>query len=240
MNEKDWLDAATAKIRFSPDRKAVRRELEAHLEDLREASGLEEDAALKAMGDPAGIAEELGRLHRPWWGYLWRTSQVILLLTAVACGLMAFWVELLYQPLGRMERERQNYQMLYSIAEAPEEREIAAGMSVKTGGYTIMADRAVLRKYDAEEGRWTLYVDLQIDLGWRREPLSMWNAWSGARSSEGPIRQLVIERNVSWAFRQKACAAVDVPEDAEWVELDFGYGELLRTMRIDLTKEADG
>lgn len=240
MSEKDWLDMAVAKIRFSPDRKAVRRELAAHLEDLRASSGLEEDAALQEMGDPEPIAEELGRLHRPWWGYLWRSSQVILLLTAVVCGLLVFWVELLYHPLGRMARERQDYQMLFSIREAPEEREISAGMSIKTGGYTIRADRAVLRKYDAEEDHWTLYVDLQIDLGWRREPLSMWNAWSSARSSEGPAGPLVIERNVSWAFQQKACAAVDVPEGAEWVELDFGYGKLLRTMRIDLTKEADG
>ena len=36
MNEKSWLDTATAKIRFRPDRRAVRRELEAHLEDLRD------------------------------------------------------------------------------------------------------------------------------------------------------------------------------------------------------------
>lgn len=239
MDEKEWLDTAVAKIRFGPDRRAVRRELSDHLEDMREAAGLEGDAVLEAMGDPAGIAAELGRLHRPWWGYLWRTSQVVLLLTVIVCGLLVFWVELLYQPLGRLAREWNNYQMPYSIAEAPEEREIAAGMSVKTGGYTITANRAVLRKYDAEED-WTLYVDLQIDLGWRREPLSMWNAWSGARSSEGPAGRLVIERSASWAFWQKACAVVDVPENAEWVELDFGYGELLRTMRVDLTKEVDG
>lgn len=35
MNRKDWLDTATKKILFRPDRKAVRRELEAHLEDRK-------------------------------------------------------------------------------------------------------------------------------------------------------------------------------------------------------------
>ena len=240
MNEKDWLDTATAKIRFGPDRKAVRGELSAHLEDLRESSALEPDAALQAMGDPHEIAGELGRLHRPWWGYLWRTSQVLLVLTVIVCGLLAFWVELLYHPLGRLGRELNTYQMPFTIAEAADEREIPAGMSIKTGGYTIQAERAVLQKYDTDAAQRTLFVDLQIDLGWRREPLSMWNAWSGARSSAGPISQLVIERTVSWAFWQKACVAVDVPEDAEWVELDFGYGELLRTLRIDLTVEVDG
>ena len=77
MNKKDWLDTATKKVLFRPDRKTVRRELEAHLEDLLEASGLDEETAVSAMGDPASLAEELGRLHRPWWGYLWRASQKI-------------------------------------------------------------------------------------------------------------------------------------------------------------------
>ena len=80
-----WLNTATAKIRFGPDRKAVQRELEAHLDDAKErhtAAGLPEDeaeaAVLEAMGDPEVIAEELGRLHRPWLGYLWRASQIVL------------------------------------------------------------------------------------------------------------------------------------------------------------------
>jgi len=238
MNEKDWLDAATAKIRFGPDRKSVRRELAEHLEDLRETSGLEEDAALKAMGDPEAIADELGRIHRPWWGYLWRASQALLVLTVIACGLLIFFVELLYQPLGRLDDRLQKYQTPYQFEETPEEREVLAGMSVKTGGYTITVDRAVLRKY-TDNPQWTLCADLKIDLGWRREPLSMWNAWSGTRSSAGPIVQAAVKHTASWAFWQAAAITVDVPEDAEWVELDFGYGALCRTLRIDLTREAD-
>lgn len=84
MNRLAWLDTATAKIRFRPDREAVRRELAAHLEDLREEAGLTEEAAVEAMGDPDETAEELGRLHRPWWGYLWRVSRVVLVLAAAA------------------------------------------------------------------------------------------------------------------------------------------------------------
>ena len=237
MSWLEWLDTATKKILFRPDRKAVRRELEAHLEDLREASGLDEEAAAAAMGDPEALAEELGRLHRPWWGYLWRTSQIVLVLTVIVCGLLVFCVELLYQPIGRMARDRQNIQMPFSIMEAPEEREISAGMSVRTGGYTITADRAVLRKYDAKQ--WTLYVDLQIGLSWRREPLILQNAWSGARTSAGENPRRVIERSASWAFRQRACLSVEVPEDTEWVELDVGYGAWRRPLHIDLTEEAE-
>ena len=89
-----WLDIATNRIRFKPDRKAVRAELSAHLED--KALDLQrifpdlsrEEAQQRAasqMGDPAEIGKELAKLHRPWLGYLWRISQ--LLLAAVVIGL---------------------------------------------------------------------------------------------------------------------------------------------------------
>ena len=70
-----WLMAATSKIRFPPDRKAVQQELSGHIEDLCDhytITGLDpeaaEAAALQAMGNPAEIAEDLGRIHRPWMG----------------------------------------------------------------------------------------------------------------------------------------------------------------------------
>lgn len=85
MNRKYWLDTATKEIRFGPDRRRVRQELEDHILDRMEAaeakglSGYEaEKAAVEAMGDPEPVARELGRLHRPWLGYLWRLSQVLL------------------------------------------------------------------------------------------------------------------------------------------------------------------
>lgn len=82
-----WLELATFRIAFIPDRKAVRAELEEHLEDkamdLRRIFPelTEEEAwerAVSEMGDPMEIGKELARLHRPWLGYLWRVSQVVL------------------------------------------------------------------------------------------------------------------------------------------------------------------
>ena len=89
-----WLDAATKAIRFGPDRKAVRAELTAHLEDKaldfqRIFPGLTEDEAKERaaaeMGDPEEIGRELAEVHKPWLGYFWRVSQ--LLLAAVVIGL---------------------------------------------------------------------------------------------------------------------------------------------------------
>ena len=236
MNKKDWLDTATKKVLFRPDRKTVRRELEAHLEDLLEASGLDEETAVSAMGDPASLAEELGRLHRPWWGYLWRASQIVLAGTVVFCCLLAVLAEAVYQPLDRLGASLHDYLTPVQFTGALEEWEISAGMAISTGGCTIRADRAVLRSY--EDAPQALFVDLQIGLSWRREPLILQNAWSGARTSAGESPRRVIERSASWAFRQRACLSVEVPEDTEWVELDFGYGAWSRTLHIDLTEEA--
>lgn len=97
MNKGYWLSAATSKIRFAPDRAAVYRELSGHLEDKIEANQAKgmapydaEQAATAAMGDPRELAEELGRLHAPWWGYLQRATTVALVLVVIA-ALSALW-----------------------------------------------------------------------------------------------------------------------------------------------------
>ena len=89
-----WLELATFRIAFIPDRKAVRAELEEHLED--KALDLQrifpdltaeeaKERAASEMGDPEEIGKELAKIHKPWLGYFWRVSQ--LLLAAVVIGL---------------------------------------------------------------------------------------------------------------------------------------------------------
>lgn len=97
MTKEQWLDTATKKIRFAPDRAAVRRELAAHIEDLTDhyaaegASPEEAEAeALREMGSAADIAAELGRIHAPWWGWLWMCSRYILLFVAFYALLYSF------------------------------------------------------------------------------------------------------------------------------------------------------
>lgn len=246
MNEKSWLDAATKKIRFGPDRKAVRRELEAHLEDLREASGLEREAALEAMGDPEDIAEELGRVHRPWLGYLWRLSQIALIgAAAVYCLLLALLAVrpgYSYRVLPGMHLY--NYLQtdvdMLDPARVIEARELPAGAAFETGGYTIRPDQVVFRQVSETDGpQWNLYIELDITLSRWEEPLDYWFALSGVRTGGGPPYGMD-QMSAYWGFWQKCGLEFKgLPEDAEWVELDFGYGELKRTLHIDLTEEAE-
>lgn len=94
MNIQRWLSTATKEIRFAPDRSAVQDELRAHYDDRVEtllARGMSEceakNAAVAAMGDPQEIAAELGRIHSPWWGYLWKASRWAVLLATIILAL---------------------------------------------------------------------------------------------------------------------------------------------------------
>ena len=261
-----WAERATAKIRFRPDQEAVARELTEHIQDLLDHCGetgmgeeAAEAAALAAMGDPEAIAEELGRLHRPWLGYLWRVSQGLLLaaigVCLVLCAIRVFSSPRLYDLPGWEVCDRLTWRAEAVIGEPGEAEEyelIPSGLT-STGGYTIRAERAVLRRGGGpvqEAPWWTLILYLHIDVGWRGEEL-YWgpNVIAEVRDSAGNCyNNGSYETNRYYRFAsssaapflgQKAVLALDgVPEDTAWVEIDIGYGELARTLHITLTKEA--
>lgn len=94
-----WLMEATRAIRFAPDRRAVEAELRAHIEDktadlMRIFPSLPQeearDMALAQMGDAAEIGQALAKIHKPWLGWLWRASQVMLWTLVVVLLLMAW------------------------------------------------------------------------------------------------------------------------------------------------------
>ena len=85
-----WCETAVADIRFKPDQKRVYEELYAHLVDRFDAlaeSGVPKDEAerraLDAMGSAAEVAEQMEKIHRPFWGYVLRLSRWLLLIAAV-------------------------------------------------------------------------------------------------------------------------------------------------------------
>ena len=103
-----WLDTAVKKIRFKPDRKQVRKELEEHIEDkaldlqrifpdmTREEA---QERAVSDMGDPAEVGKELAKVHKPWLGYAWLASKVLLVF--VLTVIFLFFVNGAY--LGRVQ-----------------------------------------------------------------------------------------------------------------------------------------
>lgn len=77
MKREEYLDILTEQIRCKKARGAVREELEAHMEDQKEAfmeNGMKseeaEERAVKEMGDPVETGISMDRIHRPKmaWG----------------------------------------------------------------------------------------------------------------------------------------------------------------------------
>lgn len=187
MNADYWLDTATSKIRFSPDRKAVRRELQDHLEDRMEAGkaqGLSpyeaETAATAAMGDPVALAEELGRIHSPWWGRLWRLSQWVLVIAALIT---------VFSVVSRLREYIQ-----YEMYDPP------FPFSVEEGSYT--------REYYADYTKEITVPEVwdisgAVDLGhYRFTVTGAWvEEWTVSGEDPYPVRQLVITlRADTWRF----------------------------------------
>lgn len=98
-----WCDAATAKIRYGGDRDAVSAELRAHLEDrydaLVEAGYSQAEAtakALEAMGDAKAIAPQLGKIHRPWLGWVYSALRIAGI-SVLVCVLIRCWFVVAYE-----------------------------------------------------------------------------------------------------------------------------------------------
>ena len=106
-NPDQWLDTAVKGIRFGYDRRAVRAELAAHLEDKTAdfqrifPDMTDREAQVKAlgeMGDAETLGVELARVHRPWLGYLWMASRV-LAVPAVVLAVGYLLVLLVFTPI---------------------------------------------------------------------------------------------------------------------------------------------
>ena len=85
-----WCHSATILIHYKPDRKAVHKELRAHMDDAFDAAiaqGLTEEEAtdkvLESMGKAHDIAKDLAAIHKPFWAYVIQVSQVMVAILLV-------------------------------------------------------------------------------------------------------------------------------------------------------------
>lgn len=237
-----WLDEATGGIRFGPDRRAVRAELEAHLEDKtadlarifpdmppEEAR----DQALEGMGDPAEIGKELAKLHRPWLGYLWQASRWAAWL--LAAGFLAVCVlqNDYYQSVGHPLWGE------FTTSFGP-----AQSQRVELGGYTFQITGAAFLDYpkgSVYQDCYQLTVRVSSPWFWERiDPTAMYTCTTAVgpdgqrfpldrqtvRMEPGEYEQVILGMTeAKWGlFYREFAVYLDLPwqEGAE-VGLDFDF-----------------
>lgn len=219
MNKRYWLDAATKEIRFGPDRRRVRQELEDHILDRMEAAearGLSayeaEKAAVEAMGDPGPVARELGRLHRPWLGYLWRASQV-LLVVLVLC-IAGSWSDFQDSRIGPD----------WAPPEPPQDspyvwQDLSLG---ELGGYQFTVPLMFWKEWD--DGTWSGTVILQ-GASWR-----FWEKWN----PNGSILEVHDNRGIAYCNRTRAggSSAEGIPQ-FYYNQVQSSYTSVTTEIRFD-------
>ena len=273
----NWLAIATRGIRLGPDRAEVLRELRDHLDDRTDdlrrifpdmTHEEAEERALAGMGDPEEIGKELARVHRPWLGWLWRASKVLLALVCVGLVLNglywgddAFLGDDPYSELWDWDGLPGNsitgvdtiMKPRYLPGEDPNQLlALEPGMSRVVDGQRISLLRAALWQ---EEGRQALYAYLRLDCPrfwergvlmsrWMRVTDSLGNVYplgaGSPESAEGRLLNTMSDYGYGYGpFHWGAELEIgDLNPAAEWVRLDYGLGETIFSFTIKLKEGA--
>ena len=268
-----WVEEATRKIRFKPDRAAVGRELTGHIQDLQEkyaAQGLSpydaEMQAVEDMGDPAAIADDLARLHRPYLGWLWRLSQW-------ALGIFLAWG--LFVGFGFVYTNLTSPPTKIELPHLPEAVESNGAWtrrllehwdmegSVDLGGYRFTVPLAYLQEitYEGPEDYTPLQYQLTVCLQastWRFwEPISAaqymilsheavdsdgtrYGRWEPGLFSEETHRHYFCNTYRDGALSVWFEIELDIAngEMPDWVDIPVGYGE--ESLRVNFAEGVVG
>lgn len=252
MGMYSWLSIATSGIRFGPDREAVRRELTEHMEDkttdlMRIFPDIPEEEAgeraLAAMGDAWELKKELARVHRPWLGWLWRCTQVLVwgllalsLIAALASG------GLPEDQVSRWKEARQSRAVgrtLYEDGVPDWEGERLAVLQAdgeeRLGGATISVSKAA--RWREPEGD-CLYLRLRVtwDRPWETNYMAINYLW--AEDDLGNTYEIngarTFQKGRNWY--QRDLAVKGVPPEAKELRLHHELREGL-DLAVDLTRE---
>ena len=270
-----WLDTAVAGIRFGPDRKAVREEICAHLEDkaadfqriFPDISPEEAEArAVEEMGDAEILRADLAKIHKPWLGYLWLCSKVLIGVLIVLLVGRSLYTDHYYGTgtgsqlwdWDDLPRLSEGYltgltgslvntytgEEIYTPGSAPEQlfaRSYGGRQDAEVNGQTVSFRRAAL--WQGDRGQ-ELFVWFRVQ-DWRFwERGSLYREWFVVTDSLGN------RYNVGW---DQGCYALsksesgpffegwqlylrNVDPEAEWVRVEYGLTEPSFSFTVDLER----
>lgn len=242
----DWCRKATAKIRYGPDRRAVEKELKAHLEDRYDeltAQGLSfEEATVKAlesMGSAAEIAPQLGAIHRPWLGYLYSFFKFV----GITSSLLAvFFIGVHLWTAGWYHARSVRFESLPANVENISFY-CKPNLSAEAEGYQISIQEAAVAEV---EGDIRFYFEMEIRWWpWMKSFSATEDFW--AVDSLGnyyyPYSDTAFDlprvirggSSATAGFYNSSMALTMFDADAQWVEIRYDRDGRDLVFRIDLT-----
>ena len=261
---KNWCDAAVDGIIFLPDRKQVHGELMNHLYDHYDdlvSQGVDKETAqqlaLEAMGSAREIAPQLAAIHRPFWGYVYQATKILLgvvFWVQVACGIL--WMSHFNdysEPRGNEAFDP--YQT--EISSGDHRRIFAAepNLSAQSDGYTLTLTRAALWEYDSVDADGNSRTDdcfyFQMEVSnprpWAED--SQIGHWFRAVDSLGNTYDCFYEGITNYApyisgntyhtgpytYTHDMWISDYRSQEAEWIELYYDRSGRNIAFRVDLT-----
>lgn len=254
-----WCDAAVGLILFPADREAVRRELMDHLldhcDDLVD-QGLDRETArqlaLDAMGDAAEIAPQLAAIHRPFWGYFLRFTQIAL--AVMACAVLLCLGIRAWNNAGTHYPATESFDPYTADAAdmgySARTRLFYAepGVSVQSDGYTLTLTRAAVW-YHKSEDEDTFYCQMEVfnprpwaehtDIGTRFHAVDslgyVYDSDYGRIPNRIPHVSSGMSRTGLLTSTQYIWISDYISRDAEWIEFRYQRSGRELAWRIDLT-----
>lgn len=160
-----WCREVTEQVRFKPDRDKIWDELIAHIEDrtedMKSRGYTEEEAesrAVAAMGDPAEVGRQLNAVHKPWLGWLWIVSKVLVILTLIVSVFLVY--PTVRQHLDQLKQEEQEFSRLSPDNWAQNAEQVYVyrpDQSEIVGGYSLTLDEVTWWR-----GENALMLDIRI------------------------------------------------------------------------------
>lgn len=248
-----WLDIAVSGVKFAPDRESVKAELMEHIEDktadlMRIFPDMEETEAqkraLSGMGDAWELKTALARVHRPWLGWLWTASR-ILLWVVLACALLAALSHVL--DLDSLRYQRQNARKAQAVGRALYEDGVPDWEGERLAVCRVDAQARLGRAAISvsQAARWRepegdcLYLRLRVtwDRPWEVNQLVMNCLW--AEDDLGNIYAINTARSLEsgWNWCQRDLALEGFPRSAAELRLHCQFRDDLDLV-VDLTREA--
>lgn len=254
-----WCHEASRYIRFKPDREQVYQELLAHLFDKVddfENSGMKREEALKeaieAMGDATEIGLMMRKIHKPYLGYFWRLTQVLLVLSFLLIFYVCRQAGGIRNIIDELKPQKDYWEEQRQVYDRDSAYELIADLTpnceVTIEGYHLSIPKVLHWKLEYEEDGKAYQSDtFKFILKAKHSPLldapmgilehltaidSLGNYYTditGYRMMDQPsvVGNLRVERLFSSQFEMWI---YELSPDAEWIELQYDF--LGRSFRL--------